>query len=94
MLDVRGFVAETNATHVFIVQNGRRCDFANHLLSEGITRATVLDLCRRHQIPHEVKDISLTEVYRADEMFCTGRWRIGWRCRSRRRKIGTDCPAA
>ncbi|MHC5048100.1 MAG: aminotransferase class IV [Planctomycetota bacterium] len=39
---------------------------------EGITRATVLDLCETHGIPHRVKDLSLTEVYRADEMFCTG----------------------
>ena len=39
---------------------------------EGITRATVLEICERAGIPHRVKDISLTEVYRADEMFCTG----------------------
>ncbi len=39
---------------------------------EGITRATVLELCADNDIPHRVKDLSLTEVYRADEMFCTG----------------------
>jgi branched-subunit amino acid aminotransferase/4-amino-4-deoxychorismate lyase len=39
---------------------------------EGITRATILDLCQTHQIPHEVKNISLTEVYRADEPFPAG----------------------
>jgi len=39
---------------------------------EGITRATVLDLCRVHGITHEEKDLSLTEVYRAEEAFCTG----------------------
>ena len=39
---------------------------------EGITRAVVLELCRRHGIPPEVGDLSLTDVYRADEMFCTG----------------------
>jgi branched-chain amino acid aminotransferase len=32
----------------------------------------VLELCRKYQVPHEVLDLSLTEVYRADEMFCTG----------------------
>ena len=39
---------------------------------EGITRATVLELCREHGIPYAERDLSLTEVYRADELFCTG----------------------
>jgi branched-chain amino acid aminotransferase len=72
MLDMRGFVAETNATHLFIVSRGTVLTSYEHACPEGITRATVLDLCRRHSIPFEVKDLSLTEVYRADEMFCTG----------------------
>jgi branched-chain amino acid aminotransferase len=72
MLDQRGFVAETNATHVFIVYRGTVLTSHETACPEGITRATVLDLCRTHGIPHEVKNLSLTEVYRADEMFCTG----------------------
>jgi branched-chain amino acid aminotransferase len=72
MLDMRGFVAETNATHVFIVERGTVLTSHEHACPEGITRAAVLDLCRHHQIPHQIKDLSLTEVYRADEMFCTG----------------------
>ncbi|MEC7776248.1 MAG: aminotransferase class IV [Planctomycetota bacterium] len=73
MLDVDGFVAETNATHVFIVDDTGTV-LTSHLKAcpEGITRATVLDLCLRNEIPFRVKDISLTEVYRAAEMFCTG----------------------
>jgi len=73
MLDVDGFVAETNATHVFIVDDAGTV-LTSHLKAcpEGITRATVLDLCLRNEIPFRVKDISLTEVYRAAEMFCTG----------------------
>jgi branched-chain amino acid aminotransferase len=39
---------------------------------EGITRRAVLDLCRAHGIPHAERDISLTEVYRAGEVFSTG----------------------
>ncbi|MCL4741644.1 MAG: aminotransferase class IV [Phycisphaerales bacterium] len=72
MLDVRGFVAETNATHVFIAAGGKVETSRTVACPEGITRAAVLDLCRENGIEHEVRDISLMEVYRADEAFCTG----------------------
>jgi branched-chain amino acid aminotransferase len=72
MLDMRGFVAETNATHVFIVDRGVVRTPRTVACPEGITRAAVLELCAGNGIAHEVGDLSLTEVYRADEMFCTG----------------------
>lgn len=72
MLDLRGFVAETNATHVFVVQDGTVATSLPLACPEGITRATVLALCREHGIPCAERDLSLTEVYRADEVFCTG----------------------
>ena len=72
MLDGRGFVAETNATHVFVVQRGTVATSRLVACPEGITRATVLELCKEHGIPCEERDLTLTEVYRADEVFCTG----------------------
>jgi branched-chain amino acid aminotransferase len=72
MLDARGFVAETNATHLFLVSDGLVLTPHTVACPEGITRATVLDLCRAHDIPCREKDFSLTEVYRADEAFCSG----------------------
>ena len=72
ILDVRGFVAETNATHVFLVEGERVVTGHTRACPEGITRATVLELCAANGITHEVRDLSLAEVYRADEMFCTG----------------------
>lgn len=72
MLDYNGFVAETNATHVFIVEKGVLMTSYTESCPEGITRQTVLDLCEANDIPYQVKNISLSEVYRADEMFCTG----------------------
>jgi branched-chain amino acid aminotransferase len=72
MLDTRGFLAETNATHVFIVTGGVVETSRLVACPEGITRATVLEICRAHAIPHAERDISMTEVYRADEVFCTG----------------------
>lgn len=72
MLDQRGFVAETNATHVFMVQGGMVATSRLVACPEGITRDTVLELCRIHDIPHVERDITQAEFYRADEVFCTG----------------------
>lgn len=72
MLDRDGFVAETNATHVFLVEGDRVVTGTTRACPEGITRATVLELCAGNGIDHEVRDVSTTEVYRADEAFCTG----------------------
>ena len=72
LLDQRGFIAETNATHVFLVEAGRVRTPRLVACPEGITRAAVLELCVRHGIAHEETDLTLTEAYRADEMFCTG----------------------
>lgn len=72
MLDLQGFVAETNATHVFVVRRGEVSTPRTTSCPEGITRATVLDLCAEHGVPAAERDLSLTDVYAADEMFCTG----------------------
>ena len=72
MLDTRGFVAETNATHVFVVERGVLRTPRVVACPEGITRQAVLELSAAHGPPCVECDLSLTEVYRADEMFCTG----------------------
>jgi len=72
MLDVRGFIAETNATHVFIVDGARVLTPRLVACPEGITRGAVLELCQAHGIPCEERDLTLTEAYRAEEVFCSG----------------------
>jgi branched-chain amino acid aminotransferase len=72
MLDGRGFVAETNATHLFAAIGGALVTPATAACPEGITRQTVLDLARSAGIPAAVRDVSLAEMYAADEAFCTG----------------------
>ena len=72
MLDQRGFVAETNATHLFAVVGGGLVTPTTAACPEGITRQTVLDLAAGAGIPAVVRDVSLTEMYNADEVFCTG----------------------
>jgi branched-chain amino acid aminotransferase len=72
MLDTRGFVAETNATHLFLVTAGRLGTPSAAACPEGITRAAVLELAAADSIPVEVGDYSLTQFYAADEVFVTG----------------------
>src|ERR1043166_9725584 len=63
MLDTRGFVAETNATHVFIVRNGALATSRVVACPEGITRATVIEICAARKIRCVETDVSLVDVY-------------------------------
>jgi branched-chain amino acid aminotransferase len=79
MLDTRGCIAETNATHLFIVRNSDKSRAGGDLATskvfacpEGITRATVIEICAAEKIRCLETDLSLVDVYGADEMFCTG----------------------
>ena len=72
MLDLQGFVAETNATNIFFVKKGVvRTPFPTACLP-GITRGLVLEICRENDIPCEEANISIAEMYAADEVFITG----------------------
>jgi len=72
MLDQRGFVAETNATHIFLVSDGRLGTPTAAACPEGITRQAVLDLAGQAGIEVVIGDFSLTQLYTADELFVTG----------------------
>jgi len=72
MLDTRGFVAETNATHIFIVRNSDLATSRVVACPEGITRATVIEICAAEKIRCVETDLSVVDVYGANEIFCTG----------------------
>ena len=72
MLDTRGFVAETNATHLFIVRKGEVATSRVVACPEGITRATIIEICAAEKIQCSETDLSPVDVYGADEIFCTG----------------------
>jgi branched-chain amino acid aminotransferase len=72
MLDQRGFVAETNATHLFLVSDGVLGTPSTAACPEGVTRQAVLDLAAAAGISCAVGDYSLTQLYSADELFVTG----------------------
>lgn len=72
MLDPHGFVATCNSTHFFIVRKGEVWTSTGDYCLGGITRANVLDICRKNNIICHEKNFSLSQVYSADEAFCTG----------------------
>ena len=72
MLDSRGAIAETNATHLFFVLAGVLCTSTTAACPEGITRSTVLRLAGDAGLPVEVGDFSLPQLYSASEAFVTG----------------------
>jgi branched-chain amino acid aminotransferase group I len=72
MLDVHGFISETNDTNLFLVQDGKLLTpFADSCLP-GLTRQMILDIADREKIPAAERNLSLTELYTADEAFTTG----------------------
>lgn len=72
MLDINGFISETNDTNIFIVSKGVVCTpFADACLP-GLTRRMILDICHTNKIPAEERNLSLTELYTASEVFTSG----------------------
>ena len=72
MLDVHGFISETNDTNIFLVRHGALLTpFADACLP-GITRQMILDIAEEEGIPGGEKNLSLTELYSAEEAFTTG----------------------
>jgi branched-chain amino acid aminotransferase len=72
MLDVHGFVSETNDTNLFVIRNGVvNTPYADSCLP-GLTRQMILEICRDNDIPARERNISLAELYTADEVFTSG----------------------
>lgn len=72
MLDIRGYLSETNDTNLFLVIDGMLLTpFADSCLP-GLTRQMILDIAAEEGIPAKEKNLSITELYTADEVFTTG----------------------
>ncbi len=72
MLDLQGFVAETNATNVFMIKNNLLHTPLAVACLPGITRGLVIDLAQKLQVSCTERNISLVEMYNADTVFTTG----------------------
>jgi branched-chain amino acid aminotransferase len=73
MLNIDGNVAEGTADNIFIVRDGivRTPTIYDGIL-EGVTRDTILMLCRKLNVPCEEKTFPRHDLYIADECFITG----------------------
>ena len=72
MLDDRGFVAELNGSNVFMIKQGKVYTPFAHACLPGITRNTVMELCKDHGIQLIEADLSLSEFINAEGVFATG----------------------
>lgn len=72
MLDIHGFVSTCNSTNFFIVKGDEVWTSTGQYCMNGITRAKVIEVCKKNNIICKEKDFSLFDVYGADEAFVTG----------------------
>jgi branched-chain amino acid aminotransferase group I len=72
MLDVNGFISETNDTNIFMVRKGQVLTPHADSCLPGLTRQMILRICSDEGIPATERNLSLTELYTADEAFTSG----------------------
>jgi branched-chain amino acid aminotransferase len=72
-LDTLGHVCELSAANLFLVRDGTLITPSTSSDAlEGITRRTIIELARDAGISCEEREVDLTELYIADEVFATG----------------------
>ena len=72
MLDSNGFVSTCNSTNFFIVVNKEIWTSTGEHCLNGVTRGTIINLCRENNIKVHEKKFEIEDVYNADEAFVTG----------------------
>ena len=72
MLDPNGYVSTCNSTNFFMIKgnevwtsNGQHC-------LNGVTRYSVIDICKKRGIAIKEKEFLVNDVHGADEVFVTG----------------------
>lgn len=72
MLDLNGFMSETNDSNLFLVKDGHVLTPHADSCLPGLTRKMILQICADQGIPATERNLSLTELYTADEVFTSG----------------------
>ena len=72
MLDPDGYVSTCNSTNFFMIKSNEVWTSNGQHCLNGVTRHSVIDICKNKQIPIKEKQFSINEVHEADEVFVTG----------------------
>lgn len=72
MLDNAGFVAEVSMANIYLVKNKRVYTPFTTSALEGVTRELVMNLLRNEGYIVEEKNLTLKDLYTADEVFTCG----------------------
>lgn len=72
MLDMHGYVSETNATNLFMIKKGTIHTPSADSCLPGITRRKVIEMAEKLGRTVKERNISVSECYTADEVFTTG----------------------
>ncbi|MDH5674914.1 MAG: branched-chain amino acid transaminase [Myxococcales bacterium] len=73
MLDPQGYVSEASGENIFVVKRGALFTPPQGVsILAGITRDTVIELCRELGLTLVERPVSRDELYMADEVFFTG----------------------
>lgn len=72
LLDMNENVAEASGANIFMEKNGQLFTTPKGHIMAGITRNTVIDICKREGIPIKEQFFTLSELKRADSAFLTG----------------------
>lgn len=72
MLDQHDYISSCNATNFFWVRDCQVYTSTGDYCFHGVTRAKVIELCHRHNIPLTLGNFTLDHLAHADEAFLTG----------------------
>jgi branched-chain amino acid aminotransferase len=72
MLDPQGYIAECTGENLFMVRNGKIYTSHTAAILEGITRDSILTICRDLGLELVEQPISRDQLYIADELFVCG----------------------
>ena len=72
MLDPYDFVSTCNSTNFFIVRDKEVWTSTGEYCLNGVTRGSVIRLCKEYDIPVYEKNFTVKDVHTADEVFVTG----------------------
>ena len=72
MLDPNGFVSTCNSTNFFIVRDGQVWTSNGEYCLNGVTRGSIIRLCKKYDVPVFEKNFIINDVHTAGEVFVTG----------------------